>query len=75
MQILVLALVSFDYFVVEFGSNLEDFHDIISSQHEINHLRNEVRRLEAEVGHWRRTSGAQVNHVLLLCVIILICYY
>ncbi|VTJ69920.1 Hypothetical predicted protein [Marmota monax] len=42
-----------------FCDDAKDFSNIISSQKEINRLKNEVSRLECEVGHWRRNTQAQ----------------
>ena len=41
-----------------------DFVDVISSQHEINKLSNEVTRLKAECDHWKNvaeTNSSQVS--------------
>lgn len=46
-----------NYAVLGFESvREEDFDDVISSQHEINRLRTEVRRLDSEVHHWRHLA-------------------
>ena len=36
-----------------------DFHDVISSQQEINRLSNEVGRLRAECSHWKQVASGQ----------------
>lgn len=49
-----------------------DFSDVIWSQQEINRLSTEVRRLEADVAHWRRMS--QVKQIFPLPLQIL-CWF
>lgn len=47
------------FFISVFGDDTDDdFHDVISAQHEINHLRNEVKRLETELGRWHLHSSS-----------------
>ncbi|XP_062851781.1 thyroid receptor-interacting protein 11 [Trichomycterus rosablanca] len=41
-----------------FHSDEVDLSDVLWSQQEINRLSNEVHRLEADVGHWRRVAQA-----------------
>lgn len=38
----------------------DDFDDVISSQREINRLRQEVQRLDAEARHWKQLAQSQV---------------
>ena len=47
------------------GTDDHDIHDVISSQHEINRLRSEVQRLEAESQHWHHLAQSQVTNCSL----------
>ncbi len=49
------------FFFVDFLAGDEhDFDDVISSQHEINRLRNKVQRLEAQCDHLKKLAAKQV---------------
>ena len=42
----------------------EEFHDLVSSQSEINRLQSELARLRVECQHWRRVAQEKVRDSL-----------